>query len=111
MIRKPPYGAEDAFAGLRLALATIANAIETRVVLFGDGVLNGIECQNPEKIGMPSIIEALEDLLGLDVKIYCVEEHMMDRGIKKADLKEDLIVIEEKELPEIILTCDAVTTF
>lgn len=111
MIRKPPYGTEDAFAGLRLALATIANAIETKVVLFGDGILNGIEGQNPEKIGMPSIIEALKDLLGLDVKIYCVEEHLKVRGIKKEDLKEDLIVIEEKGISEIVLNCDGVVPF
>ena len=42
LIRKAPYGTEDAFAGLRLGLATIANGLETEIVLLEDGVFNAL---------------------------------------------------------------------
>jgi tRNA 2-thiouridine synthesizing protein C len=111
LVRKPPYGTEDAFAGLRLALALIANAIETKVVLLDDGVFNCVKGQNSEKIEMPSNIEVLQDLLGLDVKILCVREHLKVRGIDDKDIIQDMTMIQENELSEIIQSCDAVTSF
>lgn len=111
LIRKAPYGTEDAFAGLRLGLATIANGMETKVILIEDGVLSAVKHQNPEKIAMPSIIDAINDLLSLEVKIYCVEEHLRARGVQKEDLMEDVIFISEKEISNIILDCDGVASF
>lgn len=111
LIRKAPYGTEDAFAGLKLGLATIANGMETKVVLMEDGVLNALKHQKPEKIGMPSIIDTINDLLSLDVKIYCVDEHLEARNIKKQDLIDEMVFILEKDLSTIISGCDAVTSF
>lgn len=111
LIRKAPYGTEDAFAGLRLGLATIANGMETKVILMEDGVLSAVKHQNPEKIGMPSIIDTINDLLSLEVKIYCVEEHLRGRDIHKEDLMEDMVFITEEEISNIILDCDGVASF
>lgn len=111
LIRKAPYGTEDAFAGLKLGLATIANGMETSVILLEDGVLNGLKHQDPKKIGMPSIADAVVDLLSLDVKIYCVEDHLRARDVRKEDLMNDLILIDETQLTNLVLGCDAVTAF
>lgn len=111
LIRKSPYGTEDAFAGLRLGLATIANGMETKVILMEDGVLCGKKNQKPQQIHMPSIIETINDLFTLEVKIYCVEDHLADRGIEKEDLIEELNFIPKKEISDIILSCDAQTSF
>lgn len=111
LIRKSPYGTEDAFAGLRLGLATIANGMETRIILMEDGVLCAKKDQKPQKIHMPSMIETLNDLFSLEVKIYCVEDHLSEREIKKEDLIEELNFIPKKEISDIILSCDAQTSF
>lgn len=111
LIRKAPYGTEDAFAGLKLGLATIANGMETKVILLDDGIFNALELQNPEKIGMPSIIDAIKDLLSLDVKIYCVQEHFEARNIKKQDLMDEMVFIREKDLSDLIFGCYAITSF
>ncbi|UCE38546.1 MAG: DsrE family protein [Thermoplasmata archaeon] len=111
MVRKAPYGTEDAFAGLKLGLATIANGMETKIILTEDGVYNAMKNQNPEKIGMPLIVDAVNDLISLDVKIYCVEDHLKERGIKKEDLLEELVFIGEKEISDLSLGCDVVTSF
>lgn len=111
LIRKAPYGTENSFAGLKLALATIANGIETRVVLLEDGVFNAVKHQDPEKIGMPSIVDTIFDLLSLDVHIYCIEEHLKARNIEKEQLIDELKNIGENSLPKIILDCDVITAF
>ncbi len=111
LIRKAPYGTEDAFAGFKLGLATIANGMETKVILMDDGVLAALKDQNPEKIGMPSILDAIEDLISLDVNITCVEEHLKARDVQKEELIGDIKFIREEEISDLILGCDAVTAF
>jgi tRNA 2-thiouridine synthesizing protein C len=111
LIRKAPYGAENAFAGLRLALATAANGMETKVVLMEEGVLNAVCDQNPTDIGMPSILDAMDDLLSLDVSIYCLEDHLNDLGVVKEVLKEEIQYITESEISDLVLGCQVMTTF
>ena len=111
LIRKAPYGAENAFAGLRLALATAANGIETKVVLMEEGVLNAVENQNSADIGMPSILDAVDDLLSLDVSIYCMEDNLDGHGIGKERLKREMVYIAESDISDLILGCQVMTTF
>ena len=68
LITKPPYGAEEGFAGPRLALACIASGLVPKVSIFlvGDSPLNAVASQHPEKIGMPSNLEALQEALDLE---------------------------------------------
>ncbi|UCE73866.1 MAG: DsrE family protein [Methanomassiliicoccales archaeon] len=111
LIRKAPYGMEDAFAGLRLGLATIASGIETKIVLLEDGVFCGMKRQITENIGMPCLMNTLDDLVSLDVKIYCVEDDLEPREIEKSKLMDEMKFITENELSDLILSCDAVTSF
>jgi sulfur relay (sulfurtransferase) DsrF/TusC family protein len=67
--------------------------------------------QNPEKIGMPSILDAINDLQSLDVKLHCVEEHLKARDIQKENLIGDIKIIREEEISDLILGCDAVAAF
>jgi sulfur relay protein TusC/DsrF len=110
-VRKAPYGTEDAFAGLKLGLATIANGMDTKVILLDDGVYNAVKNQSSEKIGMPLIIDAINDLISLDVKIYCVENHLEERGIQKDDLVKELVFIDVNEISQLCLEADAITSF
>ena len=111
LIRKAPYGTEGAFAGLRLALAIVANGIETKVVLMEEGVLNAVKHQDPAGIGMPSILDAVDDLLSLDASVYCVEDDMDGHGVTKKEMREEVVYITESDLSDLILGCQIMTTF
>ena len=111
LIRKAPYGTENAFAGLRLALATAANGIETKVVFVEEGVLNAVCDQKSSDIGMPSILDAIDDLLALDVSLYCVENSLAELDIGKESLKEEMNCIEASALSDLVLGCQVMTTF
>ena len=65
LITKAPYGLEEAFAGARLALGGKVSGImdNSSVLLIGDGTLNALEAQAPGAVGMPSNLEALQDIM------------------------------------------------
>lgn len=108
LITKAPYGTEDAFAGLRLALAMLASGTVDRatVLMIGDGTLNVVASQRPEAISMPSNIEAIEDLLDFGSDVYCVSEDLRSRvddvatveGVKTISWEEFRSVLREHEL-------------
>ncbi|MDD1765335.1 MAG: DsrE family protein [Methanomassiliicoccales archaeon] len=108
LITKAPYGTEDAFAGLRLALAMVASgSVErTTVIMMGDGALNAVAAQKPETIDMPSNIEAIKDLIEFGSDVYCVSEDLKSRvgviqtidGVKMISWEEFRSTLREHEL-------------
>jgi tRNA 2-thiouridine synthesizing protein C len=108
LITKAPYGLEEAFAGARLALGgKVSGLMETsNILLMGDGTLNALVGQNPEAVGMPSNLEALQDIMDLDGEIYCVKEDLRQRvgdqkvldGVKLVSWEEARAVVRAHQL-------------
>ncbi len=111
LITKPPYGLEEAFAGLRLALAMAVNGMKTTVLMLEDGVFNSIAAQKPEAINMPSNIEATKDLYDFEVQVYVVKEDLQARGISESKLFEGLKAIESAKTKDLLAEHDLITTF
>lgn len=111
LITKAPYGLEEAFAGLRLALAMGVNGMKTSVVMIEDGVYNAIGSQKPEAVRMPSNIEATKELYDFDVPVYVVREDLVVRGIPEANLFDGLKVVSVQKAKELLAEHDLVTTF
>ncbi|HIJ00077.1 MAG: hypothetical protein PWQ88_92 [Candidatus Methanomethylophilaceae archaeon] len=112
LITKPPYGTEDAFAGIREAMALAVSGLVERtvVLLIGEGGLNALTSQRPEALSMPSNLEAVNDLLALEVETYVVKEDL-DRILPDAELIEGVRPISWDEARGIIAEVDLVTTF
>jgi tRNA 2-thiouridine synthesizing protein D len=111
LITKPPYGLEDAFAGLRLALAMAVNGMRTTVVLMDDGAYGALKTQRPEAVAMPSNMEATKELYDFDVKVHVAKEDLESRGIDESQLFEGLEVLPADGLKNLIQQHDVVTTF
>jgi sulfur relay protein TusB/DsrH len=111
LIFHAPYGLEEAFAGLRLALAMAVNGLKTTVVLAEDGVYNAVATQKAEVLKMPSNIEAAKELYDFDVQVAVVREDLAERGIPESNLFEGLKVVPRDELKKLIEEHDVVTTF
>lgn len=111
IVTKPPYGLEDAFAGLRLALAMAVNGLKTSVVMTEDGVFNALAKQKPEAVSMPSNVEATVELYDFDVPVYVVREDLEERGIPESALFEGLKVVDRGALRTLLAENDVVTTF
>lgn len=111
MITKPPYGLEDAFAGLRLALAMAVNGLKTSVIMTEDGVYNAIGKQKPEAVAMPSNVEATVELFDFDVPVYVVREDLEERGISESALFEGLKMVDRSALKTMLAEHDVSTTF
>lgn len=111
LITKPPYGLEEAFAGLRLALAMGVNGMKTSVLFVEEGVYNAVGTQKAEVLKMPSNIDATKDLYEFDVPVYVVSEDLAARGIQEGMLFEGLKVIPAAKARELMVEHDVVTTF
>lgn len=111
LITKPPYGLEDAFAGLRLALAMAVNGMKTSVLMMEDGVYNAIGSQKAETIRMPSNIDATKELYDFEVPVYVVREDLEERGIPESRLFDGLKVLPAASVRDLLAAHDVVTTF
>jgi len=111
LVTKPPYGLEEAFAGLRLALAMAVNGMKTSVVMVDDGVYNAVASQRAEAVSMPSNVEATKELYDFDVSVMVVREDLAARGIEESQVFEGLKVISEADLRALLAEHDVVTTF
>jgi len=113
IIKSAPYGREDAFAGLRFSLSQIAAGMVDccDTLLVEDGVYNAKLNQDTTAIRMPSNLDATEDLLDLDGKVFVVKEDMESRALTQEDLLEGVEIISIAEMPELMETYDAFTTY
>ena len=108
---RPPYGLEDAFAGLRLALAMAVNGMSVSVVMAEDGVYNAVAKQDSKAVSMPSNKEATIELYDFEVPVFVVREDLADRGLSEDSVFEGLKVLERSALKEMVSKNDVVTTF
>jgi len=111
LITKPPYGLEEAFAGLRLGLAMSVNGMKTSVLMLEDGVYNAVGSQRPDAVAMPSNVEATKELYDFEVPVYVVKEDLASRGIDESALFEGLKVVPASNAKELLAEHDVVTTF
>jgi tRNA 2-thiouridine synthesizing protein D len=112
LITKAPYGLEEAFAGARLALGGKVSGImnNSNVLLIGDGTLNALEAQAPGAVGMPSNLEALQDIMDLDGQVYCVEADLRER-VGDMKVLDGVKLISWDEAREVVKAHQLVNTF
>jgi len=111
IVARPPYGLEEAFAGLRLALAMGVNGMKTSVLMIEDGVYNAVGTQKPEVVKMPSNIEATKELYDFEIPVYVVKEDLAARGIPESRLFDGLKVVPASDAKKLLAEHDVVTTF
>ncbi|HUT27446.1 MAG TPA: DsrE family protein [Methanomassiliicoccales archaeon] len=112
LVTKPPYGFEEAFAGLRAGLGMLVSGLVpvSDVLLVGEGTLNAVKAQRPEAVKMPSNAEAITDLLDFEAKIYVVGEDLL-KVVGDVPLIEGVEVIDWEKARQVIAEHDLVTTF
>ncbi|MFA6710101.1 MAG: DsrE family protein [Candidatus Methanomethylophilaceae archaeon] len=112
LIRKPPYGTEEAFAGARLALGGLVSGVITNadVLLMEDGTLNATDLQNPEAIGMPPNGEALQDIIDMGGEVFCVKEDL-DLRIGDAKVFDGVKLVHRSDVRGIVDRYQFVNTF
>ncbi len=112
LITKPPYGTEDAFAGMRQALALQVSGLmeRTAVLMMGEGALNALATQQPRALSMPSNAEAVEDLVALEAEVYVISEDL-DALCADARLIEGVRRLDWEDAQDMLSAMDVVTTF
>ncbi|MGQ9721866.1 MAG: DsrE family protein [Candidatus Jordarchaeum sp.] len=111
IITKAPYGFEDCFSGLYVAIACLNSGLKCIILFIGDGVYATISNQNPEKISMPSVADLIYTLLS-ESELYVHKKSLQERKIPETRIIKGIKPIEEDELVKIILKQgEAIITF
>ncbi|MDI6702627.1 MULTISPECIES: DsrE family protein [Methanothermobacter] len=105
IIDRAPYGCEDAFSGLYVAIACLNNSLDSDVLLIEDGVYAAVTHQMPGGIGYPNV-EELTYLIFPEGSIFVHEESLKERGLVEEDLVEAAEIIDDEELYEILMAKD-----
>jgi sulfur relay (sulfurtransferase) DsrF/TusC family protein len=108
VIGHPPYGREDAFAGLRTVAVCTTRGIPTDAVVTGEGVWNLVKEQWPERLHLPSNYDAVIDIVETGSKVYVDEESLKVHGLTADDILPDVTVLPFSEIADIILGHDSV---
>lgn len=104
-ITQPPFGHENAFAGLYVGSASLSKGLDVMVLLLGDGVYNARKGQvDPLKnIFMPPTENQVQDIVDMGGRVVVENEALWERGIEPSELLEGVETMESSRIMEIIL--------
>jgi len=102
LVTKAPYGHENVYGALYVAIASQDVGLQITVILVGDGVYSALKDQSSEKsIGYPSI-ENLFYTLSQNGEILVEKSSLVERGISKENLIEAIKITDEKDVVKAI---------
>jgi len=104
-ISKPPFGHENTFAGLYVALGSLTKGHDVTVILRGDGVYSGRKGQDKplENINLPPTEQQIQDIIDLDGRIVADRNALEQRGIEEDELIEDIEVVDTEAIHDLML--------
>lgn len=104
-ISEAPFGHENTFAGLYVALVSVTKGREVTVILRGDGVYAGVLGQDDpqENIHLPPTEQQMQDIVDLDGRVVAEKSSLEARGISKKDMFEEIEIVDTKEVNELLL--------
>jgi len=104
-ISHPPFGHENAYSGLFVALGSLPKGIDVVVILTGEGVYTGRKGQvdPPKNINLPSTEEQIGDILNMGGRVIADRQALSMRGIGTEELIEGIEVLGTHDIQDIIL--------
>ncbi|NMC08354.1 MAG: hypothetical protein GYA24_24315 [Candidatus Lokiarchaeota archaeon] len=108
-----PVGTNSAVEAIRMGagLVALGEAVPTKVVLSGDGVLLMAKAADPKAVEQDTIDSAMEMAELSDLEIYIVKEALADAGMQQEDLRSyaRLNIVSQAEFSSMV--SEATTTF
>jgi len=102
---------DDARGALILASSYQSRAGNVTVLLRGDGVYMALGSQEPNDIGLESLISLAEPVLEMGGRIVAVGEDLTARGLSKDDILEWIDILPEDEAAGLLVENDLTATF
>lgn len=110
--RKAPYGTIYALESLEVVLITAAFDQDVSLAFLDDGVYQLKKGQQTKGIETKNFSPTFRALDGYDIeKLYVEKESLEMRGLSEADLLVDVIVLDRKEMGELMGQQDVVLSF
>lgn len=102
IITRPPYGSEDCFSGLYVAVACLNSGLECIVIFLGDGVYAALARQDSEMLSLPSVEDIIYALLP-EAEVYAHRRSLLERKIPESKLIKGIRLVDDGELAELLL--------
>ncbi|MHA1263319.1 MAG: DsrE family protein [Candidatus Freyarchaeota archaeon] len=101
---KPPYGSEECFSGLYVAIACLNSGLDCGILFMGDGVYATIANQDPKGLSMPSVSDLIYTLLP-ESRLYAHEESLRERMLPASSMIKGIRLVGDSEMAELVLEC------
>ena len=112
VFQSSPHSTTKGREGLDAILAASAYSEDIHIFFIGDGVLQLLENQQPEKVLSRDYIAGFKMLALNDLEeIFVCNTALLNRGIKKSHLLIDVDVISNQQINEQLSQCDQVMVF
>jgi len=102
-----PFGHENAYAGLFVAMAWASMGNDVTVVLREEGVHTGRKGQvNPfENISLPPTEKQVNELLEVGGRVVADRQALQIRGIRAEDLIPGVEILDLEEIRRVMMEC------
>ncbi|MDD1770739.1 MAG: DsrE family protein [Methanomassiliicoccales archaeon] len=99
-----PFGRENAYAGLFVAMAWVSVGNDVAVVLRGDGVFAARRGQadSMKEINLPNTEKQVRDIIGEGGRIVADSDSMISRSMSADQLVEGVEVLSKREIRALI---------
>ncbi|EHN71588.1 sulfurtransferase complex subunit TusC [Aliivibrio fischeri] len=112
VFQSAPHSTSKGREGLDAILAASAYSEDIQIFFIGDGVLQLLKNQEPEKILSRDYISGFKMLELYDLEeIFVCQNAMSNRGIKEEYLLIDVDSISNKDINEKLSQCDQIMVF
>ncbi|MFQ5761818.1 MAG: DsrE family protein, partial [Candidatus Bathyarchaeia archaeon] len=89
LLTKGTYGRfDEAYSGIQLGLALVAEDRKASIFLLNDGVFAAVRGQGPTAVGKSSLSRDLTDFMDLGGELYALKDSLTTRNLTQRDILE-----------------------
>lgn len=111
ILRRPPYGTQDASEAIRHALGGVTEDVTVKLILMDGGIHAGRKGQNNSMTPFSSIEEGIKDCIEMGVEVCLDKSSLKEHFTEPEEIMDGVKIINSHEIAEVIKSSDLTMIF